>query len=355
MGRSITGVLVGILMFFGSFAVLWWNEGRQDLSEFVAQAVAVDAAAPGADQELVKTTAALSVAQPAADPEYLTPGDWLVLARKAQMFAWVEEKQTTTTKRGTQEVEETTYNYKTEWTADPQPASAFYEPGGHENPGMTVQSAEFRAAGVRIGAITVPFDQADYRGVQDLQITPQMLLMPAAYEAAGNMLYLRQGSAAAPSVGDQRLAYSFVPTQGQFTAVGGYAAGSLKPYIYEGSETFLMLAPGTAEALQALLHGEHVTTTWILRIVGFLLMWFGLAAIFAPLTTLLSFIPLIGGMGRGLVSLVMGVVALVLTALTIILAKLFWLLLILAVIGIVVMLVIGLSRRKKQGVAQPAG
>ena len=194
LGRAITSVLVGIVMFFASFGVLWWNEGRQDVSEFVAEAVAIDANAPGMDQALAKSTGPISITQAAGDPQYLTGGNWLVLDRTAEMYAWVEDKQTTTKKQGTKEVTETTYTYTMKWTSDPKSSSSFHEPNGHENPTMSEMDLLSKATGVRVGSISVPFQEAQYRGSKPLTLSDDILLNSYYYEAAGNILYLRQGA-----------------------------------------------------------------------------------------------------------------------------------------------------------------
>jgi hypothetical protein len=47
----------------------------------------------------------------------------------------------------------------------------------------------------------------------------------------------------------------------------------------------------------------------VMRVVGMLLMWFAISAIFDPIRTILTFIPLIGGLAAGLFGLVTGILA----------------------------------------------
>src|SRR3954471_22583756 len=46
IGSSIVGGLFGIAIFLGSFVLLYWNEGRQDMSEVAKTAVALNANKP---------------------------------------------------------------------------------------------------------------------------------------------------------------------------------------------------------------------------------------------------------------------------------------------------------------------
>ena len=78
--------------------------------------------------------------------------------------------------------------------------------------------------------------------------------------------------------------------------------------------------PGTREEAIQALATEHKTVGWVLRVVGFLMMWFGLIMFFGPINTLLDIIPFLGSAGRFLVSVVMFPIALVLSLVTIILS-----------------------------------
>ena len=90
---SLGGVVVGFLMFLISFPVLWWNEGRLDVSQVAKKAAVVDCSSVGPDAEgqLVGLTGELGVPDPVGDPEFLKPGPYAELTRRVEMFAWVEK------------------------------------------------------------------------------------------------------------------------------------------------------------------------------------------------------------------------------------------------------------------------
>lgn len=61
------------------------------------------------------------------DP-YVQPGQVLSLQRNVEMYAWVENKETTTKdKVGGGQEETTTYTYEKKWTDEPQDSSVFKE------------------------------------------------------------------------------------------------------------------------------------------------------------------------------------------------------------------------------------
>ena len=59
---------------------------------------------------------------------------------------------------------------------------------------------------------------------------------------------------------------------------------------------------------------------WILRLVGFLLMWIGLGLCFGPITAFLDVLPFLGSAGRFVISMAALPVALVLSLITILIS-----------------------------------
>ena len=43
IGESITGILFGLILFIASFVLIFWNEGRYDLSKLARTAVEIEA------------------------------------------------------------------------------------------------------------------------------------------------------------------------------------------------------------------------------------------------------------------------------------------------------------------------
>ena len=58
IANSFIGLLLGIALFFGSFVILYWNEGRIDFSQVARQAIEISttAANNSAQGKLVTTT-----------------------------------------------------------------------------------------------------------------------------------------------------------------------------------------------------------------------------------------------------------------------------------------------------------
>ena len=128
-----------------------------------------------------------------------------------------------------------------------------------------------------------------------------------------------------PQVGDLRVSFSVVP-ESTISVVAQLTGQSLAPYTTEVGGDLYMLDDGsvTAEAMFASEHQANTILTWVLRLVGFVVMWIGLACLFGPLRVLADILPFLGrivGAGIGLVS---AVLAFALSGLTISIAWLFY-------------------------------
>ncbi|MCU0570530.1 MAG: hypothetical protein MUF49_28645 [Oculatellaceae cyanobacterium Prado106] len=92
-GQSLLGSLIacffGLLLFLGSFVLLFANEGSTDFSKVAKSAQVITATAPNpqAQGKFVAVTGAIATPQLLGDNLYLKPGAYVVLARTVEMFA----------------------------------------------------------------------------------------------------------------------------------------------------------------------------------------------------------------------------------------------------------------------------
>jgi hypothetical protein len=343
---SLKGVVVGIVLFLVSFPILWWNEGRTDISTVAKRAVIVDATTGAASStgegKLVSVTGAISGDAPIGDPEYLKPGPWVRLRREVEMYAWVE----TVTKKETKQLGggtkvEKTYSYEKKWTAHPQDSSEFKVPDGHENPSLDVHAATFSASRAHVGGFGFTLDTIELPTARPVALTDAML-PPHGPRRVGDMLYLDhggRGTPEAPRVGDVRIKFAAVENTRQVTAFGQRQGTELVAYLHAGKDRLFRVVDGTHAEAVAHLHAEHTAITWILRLVGFLFMWLGLALVLGPINAVLDIIPLLGSAGRALTGIALFPVALVLTGITILASILAHNPLVL--LGVVVIVIVG--------------
>jgi hypothetical protein len=136
----------------------------------------------------------------------------------------------------------------------------------------------------------------------------------------GGLLYVG-ANPQQPALGDLRITFQMAPS-GPVSIIAGQIGETFEPFPVKNLGTIELLKSGTLSA-EAMFQQEkegNAMLTWILRLVGFLMMLFGLlmvANIFSVLASVVPFFGDIVGAGTGLLAFA---IALPLTLVTIALA-----------------------------------
>lgn len=203
LGKSFGGVIAGIILFFGSIAFLWWNEGRavttaKALAEGEGNVVAVkDITKVNSANEgkLVHMSGEASTSETLTDPSFALSKNAIALSRKVEYYQWVEHKSETREKQmGGSEKVVTTYTYSKEWVGTPQDSSAFKESGHGNRVFTTLPDFDVRAKEVSFGAFKLSSGQiARIGGSESLSLEEYTIPASIANNAevqGGNTLYL---------------------------------------------------------------------------------------------------------------------------------------------------------------------
>jgi len=322
IGKSFGGVIVGILLFLGSFGVLFWNEGRTDLAsvakksvELPTGAVTTDAALQG---QFVSASGVVTSTEALGDDAFLKPGKYLAVDRSVEMYAWVEKKtENSNTNVGGSETTQTTYDYTMEWTNDPMSPSEMEYSADHENPALSLSDDSFTVANLTVGSYAVS-GTADLPSTSALTLAKDNVILSDGAILSGGYVFQGTGTATSPKLGDIRVSYSTLTPGFEGTAFGTLQSGKIVKYTNEDGDSLFRVFDGSRSEAITTLHSEFVTMGWILRLVGFFMMWFGLAGILGPISTLLDILPFLGSTSRFVVSAVTLPIALVLTTITVI-------------------------------------
>ncbi|MBD3360265.1 hypothetical protein GF366_00515 [Candidatus Peregrinibacteria bacterium] len=373
---SIKGILAGLILFIGSFALLFWNEGRVDVSEFAEDAVIISATevtGTEPDQELVSVNGIVNTQEQLGDGLYLKPGDYLALKREVEIYAWTEQsKSTTETKLGGAEETETTYTYIKEWVSEPTPTGNFRYPEDHENPAKYIEDVTETVNTAKIGVYDLDMDNISLPGFEKLSLNEDIVELPEsgivkdsgddAHEGftvaeeeeeistgfvvteeelegsdtnsekeevildeksegpvlIGNYIYIGGGSLSRPEIGDMRISYHVLENNKEVTVLGKLDGMKISTYVDEETgESLYRMFTGTKDQAVSQLHGEYKFALWMFRLIGFLMMWIGLSALFGPISVLLDVVPFFGSLSRTIIGAITFVVALVLSGVTI--------------------------------------
>jgi hypothetical protein len=314
--ESIKSVVVGLVFFIVSFPILWWNEGRavrtaRSLSEGAGAIVSAPADSIDASKEgkLVHMSGAVTTEQPVVDDELAVQSQAVKLIRNVEMYQWSEEKKSETRRKvGGGEETVTTYNYKKEWSKGRVDSSQFNHPEGHQNPeAAPFETKTFVADPVKVGVHKLSSEQiGKLNDAEDFPVEPAATeklstALKGKLKVTGGKFYMGEDPAA-PVVGDVRISYRTVkPATVSLAAV--QTADSFSPYQAKAGDQVLLVQVGnhTAAEMFQKAQDENAIMTWILRGVGFFLMFLGIFLVFRPIAVFADVIPLFGTMlGAGI-------------------------------------------------------
>lgn len=322
---SLQGIVIGIFLFVISFFVLFWNEGRLNLSSIAEDGeiiTSVNDLNDDLDEELILLEGNLSSQEIARD-EYIRDRNNLIIERKVEMYAWIEDKDEDTERNtGGSETTTVTYNYRQDWTSSPQNSQTFKEPEDHINPELQVRTSVDKVDTAVIDGVTIDMKSIKLPAQERLELTDSNVNQVNGFVIADQQyLFAGAGTTQNPQIGDVRISFTYLPNPlNGITAVGKYNANTNSISKYNGPDNSSLhrIFKGDAQNSIAKLQGEHTTMTWVLRVVGFLLMWIGLSLILGPISTFLDILPFLGSASRFIIGIITFAVALVLSIITII-------------------------------------
>jgi hypothetical protein len=370
IGGAIKGFFVGIILIIVSFPVLFLNEGRavktqKTLEEGQSSVVKVSGDAVDAknDGKLVYVTGNATAEGVLFDDAFKVTSDALKLRRKVEFYQWKEDERTETKKKlGGGEEKITTYEYTKVWSDRPINSSNFHKSQEYKNPKPALETDEWVKKEIRLEAFTLSSALAGQ--INNFSALSAKADAELPQEVAGKKLH-KEGSGfyvgvdpATPAIGDLRVTHE-VALPGPVSVIAVQSGNTFNPFTAKAGGTIEMLSTGTvtAESMFAEAHASNKILTWVLRLVGTLVMFIGFTLLFRPLSVLADVVPFIGnivGVGTGFVALLLSVP---LSLLTISVAWIVYRpligipLAIVAVLGFVFLIYKLISQKKRQAIA----
>lgn len=320
--NSFMGILFGLALFVGAFVLLYWNEGRFDLSQDAKKAVQVEAIQPpdaSLNGKLIAVIGQITSQEMLGDGLYLKPANILAVNRKVEIYEWNEKQQShSNTNIGGSQTTNTTYTYNLEWTDFPHDSTQFKYPAGHENPAKTIEDTTARVNSAQIGNYSIDMQTIDLPPLMKVSLTPDIVkITPPSAIASPDYIYMGHGTLTTPQLGDMRISYTDLLNNTYLTAMGSQNNTMISSYYDSGGHKLYRLFQGSLGDAVSTLHKEYKLWIWIFRGVGFLMMWFGLMMFFGPISVILDVLPVFGGISRGAIGALTFIPSVVLTAITI--------------------------------------
>jgi hypothetical protein len=324
IGGAIKGVLFGLLLFIVAFPLLFWNEGRsvktyKTLKEGGGAVVSVasERVDPANAGKLVHVTAKANTEATLSDPLFGVSAKALKLVRTVEMYQWVEKTEKKTKDKlggGTETV--TTYTYNKEWSGRLNNSSSFKKAAEHQNPSaLPYESTQQVAPEVSLGAFVLsPSLVGKINNYGPLPIANDTALSPeltSKVKQSGSGFYVG-ADPAAPQIGDARITF-MVANPTEVSVIAKQKGNSFEPYATQAGGTIELLQTGVHTAAEMIqkAQADNNVMTWILRLVGFIVMLVGLGMILKPLSVVADVVPILGnvvGAGIGFVAFLLAAV-----------------------------------------------
>ena len=314
MGSAFSGIIIGLLLIVAACALLFWNEGRavkrdKTLKEGVGLVLSVPAERGSASNEgkLVHVSGRAVVGAEVRDDLLNVSAKAVRLKRSVEMLQWVEESKSDTRKKlggGTETV--TTYSYNLKWTDRQVDSSRFRHPEGHtNNVSFPVASKTFENRDVRVGAFSLNASQISRMGrLEDYPLgwdnRPSGITGDGSFSIVNGVFYI--GSRSHDRAGDVRIKMQ-IAKPGDVSVVARQTGKTFSPYKTSVGGTISLLSNSILPAQDMFQNAvdANTTLTWILRVVGIVMMFIGFRMMLNVLSVAGDLIPILGNViGAGL-------------------------------------------------------
>lgn len=336
---SIKSILVGFLLFIGSFVLLWYNEGRavktaKGLEQGQEEVISVESTKvdPSNDGKLIHVAGLVETKDSLVDDQFGIKINALKLKRSVEMYQWIQKSTTTSKKKiGGGEENVTTYSYEKGWNSQVINSSQFKITEGHHNPGsIPFASYSKQASSALIGSYNLsPALIGRVSGFQTLQVQSVDTAIHKGAEitndGVNSSIYLGKGSSMYPEIGDVKISFEYV-TNGNHSIISKQVRNSFEPFKTKTGTSIELIDSGIHSAdsmFESAIKGNKVLT-WILRFIGFFLMFGGLKTMFKPIVVFADLLPFLGSLLSMGLSLFCGIIAFALTVIVIAIAWIFY-------------------------------
>ncbi len=326
IGGAFAGILIGIALIIGSFALIFWNEGQglhtaQSLRQ--TQQVLISVPNTPIDKnnnlKVVYFSGTATTGDTIKDSLLDISAKAIRIERHVKMYQWEQHEETKTESEiGGSEKKITTYTYHPVWSSTLIDSTGFKEAEGHKNPvRMPIQSMQIEANKVTVGDFTLPPElvekisketTVDLSAVNTAKIQTKTKLK---VQQDNHDLYLGSDMQN-PQIGDAKITLVEILPQ-TVSVIAQQSDNTLQPYVAPAGKPIEMLVSGQQSSAQMIQDAqrENAMMIWILRVASLILMIIGISLIFRPIIVLADIIPLFGsivGFGVGIIAFLGGLI-----------------------------------------------
>ena len=308
--NSFGGIIGGLILLVVGTVLLWWNEGNNVKNiKTVAEAekIVIDVSSEKVDNanegKLIATNGDMVVEGNVEDTTFGVSVNSAKLSRLVEYYEW--EESCTTDDEGYESC-----TYSKGWYDHIIDSSSFKEKS-HTNPTSVIYPSEdFTNSNVSVGAFIISKDEIK------MMDTDTTYTLTAENEVTGFHLdgsYLTNSKDLSNAqVGDTRISFKYNDWK-EVSVLAVQKGNTFEDFISDAGKTINRVEEGKVSGSVMLEHiaNENNTMKWIFRGVGALLVILGYLALVNPISTIASFVPILGDLVGGALSIVAFIIGLV--------------------------------------------
>lgn len=313
--KNIFGnIIFGLILFIGSFFLLWLNEGNNAKNLATAsymdkKAVQIDASpVSAANDNLLVAVTGKAITDNTLKDENIELPNTLVLKRTVKMYQWEEKKHDSDGNE--------TYEYVKSWSANKIDSDNFHDKT-HINPDFPLESKNFYAQNAKFGDFNLTSGQ-----ISNIKPESDFIDLPpnSKYSVVKEQYYSGK-NIQTPEIGDVLISYRYAPSGTNISIIGIQKNNQLTSFSYKNRSNFVQYnGHMNKEGIIGKYRHDNSTLTMILRLTGWLLMFIGLKMLISPIEAIFGFIPILGNIANSLVSVILALISLALSLVTIAIA-----------------------------------
>ena len=306
--KQIVSLIFGIILFLGSFVVLWMNEGNNAQKIAIADYASKNAIQADAtningenDGKLISTSAE-AISDAVLGDENIEIPNSLIVSRKVEMYQWVENHDGADTK------------YEKAWSED-FVDTTYFEDKSYKNPPLPIKSEVFSAEVAEFGDYTLNNEQIllikSENPVTDLPQNSKYTIVNGSYFSGKDIEN--------PQIGDVLITYSYVPSKTAVSIIGQQNSdNTISALQYKNMDIYIQYDGNLSkdEIINAYRQDNNNFTIFV-RIAGCLLMFLGLKLFISPIIDIFNLIPILGKIADFILSIVLFLISICLSLITI--------------------------------------
>lgn len=334
--NAFAGVIIGAILFLGSFVLLAWNERdavRQtsainEIEEVAVEDVSVDSVNAQYEGVLVHMKGRAKTEEELENRQFGIRLPAIRLRWDASIYQVEEDKR--------EDDDEIVYSYKERWVDRVINSNTFHDPSyrdANEGSQKTLTDGREQASDIRLGAFHLsdsligqisnehPLPLEDAPAEPPLAESPEGETTRPEGTVSGGIFYT--GDPSSPQVGDEKIEFFIVDPEQDVTVMAQQKGESFAAFQTKVGVPKELLYHGLLTKAEVIgkQRTEAAIKRWLLRLGGFVAMWVGMMLAFKPIKALLSFLPFVDDMVGFVVGAVTFVLALAMTLMTI---AVFW-------------------------------